>query len=233
MEGFVAIHRRLRRHWIFDEPEALKFWISILMDANWSDRHTMFRGQKIMVKRGQLVFGRRSYAAKLGISERKVRRYIDQLELENMASHQKLPHFSIISITNYDSYQKNVPLASHQTSHKRPTNDPTETLAMPGLGQNGVPESNAKTSHKPATLEEKKRILGEKKRRFTPPRLEEVEEFCQERRNGIDAQRFVDFYAAKGWMVGKNKMVCWRSAVRTWEGKNRNTSSLAVKDYIL
>jgi hypothetical protein len=104
---------------------------------------------------------------------------------------------------------------------------------MPGLEQNGVPVSDAKTSRKPATLEEKKNILGEKKRRFTPPRLEEVEEFCQERRNGIDAQRFVDFYAAKGWMVGKNKMVCWRSAVRTWEGKNRNTSSLAVKDYML
>lgn len=54
---------------------------------------------------------------------------------------------------------------------------------------------------------------------FAPPSFEEVKEYCEERRNGVDPERWHDFYAAKGWMVGKNKMKDWKAAVRTWEKK--------------
>lgn len=50
-----------------------------------------------------------------------------------------------------------------------------------------------------------------------PPTLEEVEEYCKERNNGIDAQRFIDYYESKGWTVGRSKMKDWKAAVRTWE----------------
>ena len=53
--------------------------------------------------------------------------------------------------------------------------------------------------------------------RFIPPTLEEVQAYCQERGNKVDAEQFIDFYAAKGWMVGKNKMKDWKACVRTWE----------------
>lgn len=54
-------------------------------------------------------------------------------------------------------------------------------------------------------------------RRFTPPSVDDVSEYCAARGNGVDAQRFCDFYEAKGWMVGKNKMKDWKASVRTWE----------------
>jgi hypothetical protein len=59
-------------------------------------------------------------------------------------------------------------------------------------------------------------------KRFSPPTLEEVKAYCAERKNNVDAQRFVDYYSSNGWMVGKNKMKDWRAAVRTWE---RNSTS--------
>ena len=52
---------------------------------------------------------------------------------------------------------------------------------------------------------------------FQPPTLDEVVDYCRERNNGIDAQRFLDYYTANGWMVGKAKMKDWRAAVRNWE----------------
>ena len=55
------------------------------------------------------------------------------------------------------------------------------------------------------------------KGRFTPPSLDDVRAYCQERKNGIDPQTFIDFYESKGWFVGKNKMKDWKAAVRTWE----------------
>lgn len=54
-------------------------------------------------------------------------------------------------------------------------------------------------------------------RRFTPPSVDEVAAYCRERGNGVDAQRFVDFYASKGWKVGSSGMKDWRAAVRNWE----------------
>lgn len=54
-------------------------------------------------------------------------------------------------------------------------------------------------------------------KRFTAPTLEEVKEYCAERKNGVDAERFVNYYTANGWKVGKNPMKDWKAAVRTWE----------------
>ena len=53
--------------------------------------------------------------------------------------------------------------------------------------------------------------------RFSAPTVEEVREYCEKRKNHVDAERFVDFYQSKGWMVGKNPMKDWHAAVRTWE----------------
>lgn len=60
-------------------------------------------------------------------------------------------------------------------------------------------------------------------RRFTPPTVDEVAAYCRERGNGVDAQRFVDFYASKGWKVGTTPMKDWHAAVRNWEGRDNRT----------
>ena len=65
----------------------------------------------------------------------------------------------------------------------------------------------------------------EKRKRFTPPTVEEVRAYCQERNNGIDPQRFVDFYTANGWTQGRGKPIKdWRAAVRTWEARDKQTA---------
>lgn len=53
--------------------------------------------------------------------------------------------------------------------------------------------------------------------RFVPPTLEEVAAYVQERGSKVDPQGFIDFYASKGWMVGKNPMKDWRAACRNAE----------------
>lgn len=54
-------------------------------------------------------------------------------------------------------------------------------------------------------------------KRFNPPTIDDVRAYCNDRKNSVNAQSFVDFYQSKGWYVGKNKMKCWQSAIRTWE----------------
>ena len=70
---------------------------------------------------------------------------------------------------------------------------------------------------------------SERGKRFDPPTVEEVQAYCSERNNSVDAQTFVDFYASKGWVVGKNPMKDWKAAVRTWERSRDGYSQPKVK----
>ena len=51
---------------------------------------------------------------------------------------------------------------------------------------------------------------------FKPPSLIEVEEYIEQNGYSVSAQQFIDYHEARGWMLGKGKMKCWRAAVRTW-----------------
>ena len=53
-----------------------------------------------------------------------------------------------------------------------------------------------------------------------PPTVEMVRDYCLDRRNAVDPQKFYDFYSSKGWKIGKNRMKDWQAAVRTWEGRD-------------
>ena len=71
-------------------------------------------------------------------------------------------------------------------------------------------------------IDKRESIERKKAKAFFPPTYEEVKAYCEERQNHVDVQRFIDFYSAKGWMIGKNKMKDWKAAVRTWERDDDN-----------
>lgn len=64
-----------------------------------------------------------------------------------------------------------------------------------------------------------------KAERFDKPTVEEVEAYCKERGNGLDARTFYDFYESKGWKVGAARMRDWRACVRTWERRKKTEST--------
>ena len=59
--------------------------------------------------------------------------------------------------------------------------------------------------------------------RFVPPTVPEVQAYCLERKNNVNAEQFVDFYTSKGWKVGNNPMKDWKACVRTWERNRKDT----------
>lgn len=100
-------------------------------------------------------------------------------------------------------------------------------------GTSGIPDD---TKHTKEKEKEKENILSSPnvedsiartpaRKRFTPPTLAEVTAYYRERQNAVDPQRFIDYYTANGWKVGKNSMKDWKAAVRTWEGKQRDSAT--------
>ena len=73
--------------------------------------------------------------------------------------------------------------------------------------------------------EEQKELPKPKKKakRFVKPTIEEIKEYCKERKNTVNAEQFYDHYESNGWLVGgKTKMKDWKASVRTWERNNFN-----------
>lgn len=86
---------------------------------------------------------------------------------------------------------------------------PKETQVNPeNLNQNQIQNQNQAFSNEKDFVRAK---------RFTPPTLAEVQSYVAERHSPVDPQLFIDFYAAKGWMVGKTPMKDWKAACRNAE----------------
>ena len=92
---------------------------------------------------------------------------------------------------------------------------------LSGGGERNLPQEGQETCDKPLNKEPLNKNIG----RFTPPTPKQVSEYASEKGYIMDSERFCDFYASKGWMVGKNKMKDWKAAVRNWNrGKTQETS---------
>ena len=81
------------------------------------------------------------------------------------------------------------------------------------LPQNSIEENS---------IEESSVNNNKPQKRFIKPTLEEVQAYCQERNNGVDAQKWYDYYSANGWKVGRNPMKDWKASVRTWERNDKD-----------
>ena len=114
---------------------------------------------------------------------------------------------------------------SHQTNQE----EPKQTQTVPnGVDSDSDTEIDSEIEPEIGIDSERLRS-GESKKRFRPPTVEEVEAYCFERNNKVDAERFVDFYASNGWRVGKNPMKDWKAAVRTWEKREDNSPMSAAQ----
>jgi uncharacterized protein YdaU (DUF1376 family) len=88
------------------------------------------------------------------------------------------------------------------------------------LQPEGQPEGQPKDGSSSSSSIKKKEFNKKEKISQIPPPIEDVIAYCKERNNGVDPQKWFDAYQAKGWMIGKSKMVDWKAAVRTWEKPN-------------
>lgn len=92
-----------------------------------------------------------------------------------------------------------------------------------------VPE-NPKQSKAEQSKAMQSREGGAKAARFRPPTQEEVERYAKERGETVDAARFVDFYASKGWKVGREPMKDWKAALRNWTRRDADERKEAKAD---
>lgn len=85
------------------------------------------------------------------------------------------------------------------------------------LGGRPKKEEKLADSKKPDELDFKPK----KTSRFQKPTIEEVEAYIKEKKFSFSAEKFIDYYESKGWVVGKSPMKNWKSACNIWERNNQ------------
>ena len=109
---------------------------------------------------------------------------------------------------------------------------------IPAINDNGIPSMGIPSIDKDRLDKNSLEEDTPKRKRFTPPTVEEVRQYCQERKNGIDAEHFIDYYATRGWELKHGQKVRdWKACIRTWErnnfskGRKNPAGDFAQRDY--
>ena len=92
---------------------------------------------------------------------------------------------------------------------------------------NPAPIIDNTTYYQEKTIKDETRKV-EKRTRFSPPTADDVRAYCAESGYHVDADRFCDFYAAKGWRIGNTPMKDWRAAVRNWAKRENGPGRAAT-----
>lgn len=197
----------------FNDAYVVKAWLWMLLQANFKDKK--WRGR--VIKRGQFLTSKRHMADYLGVSDKTAWNIMHKLEETgeiSMTTDKKWG--TLITICKYEDYQSS---GVEDTPLPTPPPTPLSTpLPTP------PPTPNIRIIER---KEYNNNIIGEKKTRttFKPPTLDEVQEYISAKGYNVDAIKFWNYYDSNGWMVGKNKMKKWESAIVTWNRNQYGNSS--------
>lgn len=213
--GWVCLHRSLQNNFLWEiKPFSMgQAWVDLIMLANREDKKAVYHGNLVEFKKGTINRSILWLSDRWGWDRKKTRKFLKILEIEKMATTESTTHGTTITIVNYDTYQT---FEDNKKDNKMHNNSPTKGQPLPTNNNNNNNNNiNKKEGDKPQRV-------------FIPPTVDEVTAYCKERKNGIDAQSFIDFYESKGWMIGKNKMKDWKAAVRTWERRGGKSSKIEI-----
>jgi len=97
------------------------------------------------------------------------------------------------------------------------SNSQQASAAVSSRTQTSAPSAYTDTDTDTDTDKDKEKT---KTRRFTPPTLGQISQYCLERKNGLNPQAILDHYETSHWIRGKTPIKDWKACVRTWENKN-------------
>ena len=121
--GFIKVERDIRNWRWYCDSNTFRVFFHLLLCANFTDCEF----EEYLIKRGQLVTGRKKLASELNITERQVRTALNHLKATNEIAIEPHTKYSIITIKNYDKYQS----ATSRMSSKRPASDQQTTNDRP------------------------------------------------------------------------------------------------------
>ena len=218
--GFISISRKIFDNPLLRDAEYFRAWVWLICEACWKPaRERIQTGRSfsmVDLKRGQLSHSRSFIAGALGMTEQRVRTFLNHLENEGMINRATNQGQQIITICKYDEYQID-PLATNQQSQGSTNQQLTSDQPELNKGNKGIKEGGA-----PARVSRRDRsatipddfAMDAKMERYAAERG-----FVGDSRARM-FDHFCNHHRAKG-----SRMVSWPAAWQTWVDKEATWNS--------
>lgn len=221
MTGYIKLFRKFTEWEWYDDANTMRLFLHCLLKANWEDK--MWKG--VLIPRGSFVTGRVKLAKELKLTEMQVRTSLDKLKITSEITSKTTSQYSIITVVNWDCYQEN-----NQQNIQQITSRITSRITTTKEYKNkrNILTINNKDNYSISNSSDFEKSQSPKRETtvFKKPTIEEIKQYCNENNKHVDPVAFWNFYESKNWMIGKNKMQKWKSAVCTWDRKNNNYSNV-------
>ena len=107
--GWIKINREIVNHWLWTDSERLKWWLDLLLMAQWDDKKVLHDSHLFTLKRGQIIASVAFLCERWEKSNKTVIKFLQMLESEGMIKREVVHRQThIITICNYELYQDNV-----------------------------------------------------------------------------------------------------------------------------
>ena len=125
--GWIKLHRKtLDNPIVMKDTDHFAVWMWLLLNATHSDHDTIYEGERITLKAGQFITGRKIISKELKINESKIQRILKTFEIEQQIEQQTNPRCRLISILRWTDYQLDEQQSEQQVNNKRTLNNKTK-----------------------------------------------------------------------------------------------------------
>lgn len=207
--SYIKLERKMLDWEWFSDPSTAHLWVYLLLKANF--KRNSWRG--VVVDEGCLITSESTLVAETGLSRQQIRTALKKLISTNEITKVSTREYTLIKVNKWALYQ-----VSNQDDNQPPTS--VATNEPPHQSTNG------------ATILKEYKEVKNTRNIYYRPSIEEVEAYCRERHNGVDPQKWFDFYTANGWKVGRNSMKDWKASVRYWERNNPKPTVVSTEETV-
>ena len=105
MNGWIKLDRGITEHWIFQDADYFRAWITILLMANYEDRTILIDKKPTLVKKGSFYTSITKLAERFGWSRKRTVHFLEALEGDGMVTTRVSTRGTTLTLVNYEKYQ--------------------------------------------------------------------------------------------------------------------------------
>ena len=122
-KGWISLHRGIANKGWFHKSDYVHLWIYLLLKANHKETEIWFNGKTQKMKIGSFITGRKKISRETGINQSKVERILKTFEIEQQIEQLTSNKNRVITVLNYNKYQKSEQQIEQQVNNNRTTSE--------------------------------------------------------------------------------------------------------------
>ena len=119
--GWIKLYRKLQDNTLWQDKPFSKgqAWIDLLLDVNHKEREILLGNEIIKVQPGEKITSIRLLCEQWGWSNTKVKKFLDLLEKQRMATHKSDTKKTVIKVLKYSDYQRSEDKENDTKTHQK------------------------------------------------------------------------------------------------------------------